>query len=361
MQITEVKVGELIDFIESEQYKQFSPKPITGLRAISQYHNPDARVDDTALIIAHENTHVLGFVGLLSRNTNDSNRHVFSNTCWWVKPEEGKSIGLPLFLMALKKCDSQMYLADCTSHTKLILEKTGYFRFPEPQQGIRGFLRFYIADLFAKKYKNLQSVKSILTWVDAVFNFCWSPVRFYLLKKYQKNQLDFKLIEDIDEETERFIKAHSQHEFIGKSSAFFEWVRKYPWIKESAAEEPYEYPFTHLVTRYSLEYFVLMKGGELKAFVTFSVRDNLVKIPFVYFDEENLPEVMQFICWHVLKKKYDSMVVFHPVIVQFMEANKMPFIYRKNEQKITGASEPLNLVFSEKPFLQDGDGDFVFS
>lgn len=361
MQITEIKVGELCSFVESEQYKQFNPKPITGLRAISQYHNPDAQASDTALIIAHEEATVLGFIGLLPRNTNETHLHVYSNTCWWSNPHKGKGVALPLLFLAMKRFDSNMYLTDCTLYTRSILEKTRHFVFLEPQQGIRGFLRFYFADLFAKKYRNLNRVKKLLSFGDSVLNLFWSPIRLYFLKKYRKSKLAFIPVEKLDEAMEEFIKTRSKHEFIRRTSAYFEWVRKYPWVRESSDGEPCEYPFSHVVKRYSLDYFELKKDGELKAFVAVSVRDNLAKIPYIYFDQEDLPEVMHSVFWFLLKKKCDSVVVFHPAVVEFMNVNKTPFIFSQKEQKIVGASKTLYPFFAEKSFLQDGDGDFIFS
>lgn len=361
MQITEVKVGELIDFIESEQFKQFQPKPITELRAVSQFNNPDAKAEDTALIIAHENAQVIGFAGLLPRNTNGSALHVCSNTCWWADSKKGKGIALPLLFSALKKYDSQMYLTDCPPYTNLILEKTGHFIFYEPRKGIRGIMRFYFADIFTKKHKSLKKLKGIFTFVDLILNFLWSPFYYRFLKKYQEHQLDFIPVNSVNKEIEMFVKTHSENEFIGKSSAILEWIKKYPWVTESIKKEPYEYPFSHQVKKYELEYFELRKNGKLKAFVAFSIRDNLAKLPFLYFDNNNLEEVMYSIYWYILKKKYDSIIVFHPAIVSFLKVNKLPFIYKKNELKIVGTTKVLQNSFSEKPLFQDGDGDVIFT
>ena len=361
MQITEIKIGGLLDFIKSEQFKLFNPKPITVLRAISQFNNPDAKADDTALIIAHDNSEVIGFAGFLPRNTNESNLHVCSNTCWWVNPQKGRSVALPLLFSGMKKYDMRMYLTDSTSHSKSILEKTGLFNFSEPHEGIRGIMRFYFADLITKKYGKLKIVNFLFVFIDFVLNFLWSPVRYYYKKKYSKYKLEFKPVTKIDSETEKFIKAHSKKEFINKSSAVLEWMKEYPWVVESKEKEPYEYPFSHLVEKYKLDYFELKKSGELKAFVAISVRDNLVKIPFIYFEDKVLKEVLSTVFWYILKNKYDSIIVFHPAIISFFKNNKLPFIYKKNEFKRAGTTNILNINIAEKPIFQDGDGDVVFT
>ncbi len=50
MQITEISVAQLPDFVSSKLWQQLCPKPITILRAISQFRNPLANPDDIALI-----------------------------------------------------------------------------------------------------------------------------------------------------------------------------------------------------------------------------------------------------------------------------------------------------------------------
>ena len=361
MQITEIKIGELPDFIKSEQFKLFNPKPITRLRAISQFNNPDAKAGDTALIIAHENSNVVGFAGFLPRNANGSGLHVCSNSCWWADPEKGKGVALSLLFSGLKKYNSGMFLTDATPYSKAILEKTGYFEFYKPQKGVRGVLRFYFADLVTKKYKKLKSIKIVFVLIDLFLNFLLWPVRYFYIKKYGRNKLEFEPVTEISAETERFINAHSKNDFIGNTSATLRWIKKYPWVTEQNNETPCNYPFSHVVNRYELDYFELKEAGKLKAFVAFSVRDNLMKIPFIYFDEKDSGKVMHSVFWFILKKRYDSLLVFHPATVSFLNKNRLPFIYKKRVDKQVGITTVLKEKFDEKPILQDGDGDVIFT
>jgi len=361
MQITEIKIGELPDFIKSEQFKLFNPKPVTRLRAISQFNNPDAKADDTALIIAHENSNVIGFAGFLPRNTNSFNLHVCSNSCWWADPEKGKGVALSLLFSGLKKYNSRMFLTDATAYSKAILEKTGYFEFYTPQKGSRGVLRFYLADLITKRYKKLKFIKIIFVLIDLFLNLLLWPARYFFIKKHGRYKLEFEPVTKISTETERFIKTYSKNDFIGNTSATLGWIKKYPWVTEQKNDTPCNYPFSHVVNRYELDYFELKKAGKLKAFVAFSVRDNLMKIPFIYFDEKDSEEVLHSVFWFILKKRYDSILVFHPAIISFLDKNRLPFIYKKKVDKQVGITTVLKENFDEKPILQDGDGDVIFT
>ena len=91
-----------------------------------------------------------------------------------------------------------------------------------------------------------------------------------------------------------------------------------------------------------------------------SNRDNLAKVPIVYFVKDSLREVAYSILRVVLERKYDSLVMFHPEILEFMEKNKMPFYFRRAEIKYTGTTKKVAHIFNEKPVMQDGDGDAIF-
>lgn len=53
MQTTEVKIGKLLDFINSETYSLFSPRPIPKSRAIFQANNPDTSTKNTLLPVIY--------------------------------------------------------------------------------------------------------------------------------------------------------------------------------------------------------------------------------------------------------------------------------------------------------------------
>jgi hypothetical protein len=101
--------------------------------------------------------------------------------------------------------------------------------------------------------------------------------------------------------------------------------------------------------------------NEIKAFAAISNRDNLAKIPFIYFNNNDIKAVTHTLMKLILKKKYDSLLVFHPQVVDFMEQSKMPFYHRKNEIKYSGTTKKIYNIFVQNPTMQDGDGDVIFT
>lgn len=361
MQLKEIKVGELLDFIESDEFEKLDIKPITARRAISQYYNPDANPGDLALIYAVEDNKLLSFAGLLPKFVNAENTRIFSNSCWWAHPEKGKGIAIPLFYKLVEKANYSLFLSESTTHAKTILQKTGLFGPINESVGIRGFLRFYVEDIYLKHFPTNKWLSLPFKLLDFLLNLFLIPFRFYFQKKFDKTSFNIEPVLTINKEIDEFITQHSTTEFIQKTPLSFDWFKKYPWVTEKARGKPVNYPFSYLVNKFELNYFVLKKKNEIKAFVAISNRDNLSKIPFVYFNDNDIKGVLHTIMKLAIVKKYDSLVVFHSGIVDFMKHNKMPFYYRKREIKYSGTTKQIYPVFKQKPIMQDGDGDVIFT
>ena len=361
MLIKEIKIRDLPGFIKSEEYSKLDIKPITELRALSQFNNPDASPDDIALIYAVNNNELLGFAGLLPRCINDEQIRIFSNSCWWAHPQKGKGIAIPLLFKVIEKAGFSLYLSESPQHIQPILEKTGLFEQLRKDLGIRGFIRFYFAGIFAKRFEKHKWISHLITPLDIILNVLISPVRFFYLKKFSKPGYKIEPVSAIDDNLFAFIKQHSKSELVQKTPAAFHWFKNYPWIKENTEIESIVYPFTYQVTNYELNYFVLKKGGEIKAFVAISNCDNLSKIPYIYFDSKDIKDVFYTVMKLILKAKYDSLVVFHKEIVDFIARNKMPFFYTKKVAKYSGTTKQISHYFIQKPVVQDGDGDAIFT
>jgi hypothetical protein len=361
VQIREIKVGELLDFIKSDDFEKLDIKPITDLRAISQFNNPDANPEDLALIYAVKNNELLGFAGLLPKFVNNKNTRIYSNSCWWAHPEKGRGIAIPLFYKLLERANFSLFLSESTTHAKTILEKTGLFGPIHENIGIRGFLRFYLADISQNHFPNNQWVSIPFKVFDYVLNCLLIPFRIYYLKKFDKTSFVVEPVSKVDTEIEDFIKQNCTSEFVQKTPASFDWFKNYPWLTETGNGKHINYPFSYTTKKFELNYYIFKQGKEIKAFVAISNRDNLAKIPFIYFNNTDIKAVTHRLVLLILKKKYDSVIVFHPQIVDFMEQNRMPFYYRKKEIKYSGTTKQIYNIFEQKSVMQDGDGDVIFT
>lgn len=365
MQIAEIKVADLPGFVSSNHWQQLAPKPLTILRAISQSLNPRANPDDIALIIAHENNTLVGLVGLLPDLINgQDDQKVSSNTCWWVDPEKGKQLAIPLFLRAFALCNQRMFMTDCTPHTLSILKKTNWFDFPDVAPGIRGFLKFNLNEIFPAKLPSIRRLKPLLKLADQTLNFLLLPYqklqKFSILNKVE----EVEYLDSIDPELQVFIENNSQNEFSRRSGKELEWILNFPWIKgkndcESVA--PVDYPFSYIVENFEQYLVKITASGQTIGLLQISVRDGHLKVPYSWFQEKDANCVLQVIYLQALLKNAVALTVFSPRLIAAMDSVSHPFIFRKKIKRLIAVSKHLAGLYNKYPEIQDGDGDIVFT
>ena len=366
MQLAEITVAELPDFVKSDLWQQLTPKPLTFLRAISQFRNPRANQNDYALIFAHENNILIGLVGLLPDLINGQpGKPVSSNTCWWVHPEKGKQLAIPLFLKAFALCNQRMFMTDCTPHTISILEKTNWFDFPETSPGIRGFMKFNLHEVVPAKLPSLSKIKPLLKLTDYTLNLLLIPYQKIVRSRIMKNNgLEVEYLVSLDSELHAFIENHSQNEFTRRSGKELEWIIQNPWIMEKNPDHSVsrvEYPFSHSVESFG-QYFVKISANSQTIGLLFiSIRDGHLKVPYAYFHEKNARQVLKVIYQQAIIKKAITLTIFYPKLVNLMDSVLNPFIFKKKIKRLVALSKQLPGYYQTYHEFQDGDGDVVFT
>lgn len=362
MQLKEIKVADLPEFVESNLWQQLTIKPITQLRAISQYHNSKARPDDIALIIAYENDLLIGLVGLLPHLINgQADQPACSNTCWWANPEKGKQLAIPLFFKAFALCNQRMFMTDCTPHTLSILKKTNWFDFPDTSPGIRGFLKFNLHEIIPAKLPATQKFKPLLKLSDQTLNFLLSPYRKVIRYRFSRNSPTVEYFTSLNEELKTFMHDHSSLEFTRRSGNDIEWIRQFPWITTKDKAQKVEYPFSHLVKSFEQYFIHITTPDHTVGLLFISVKNGHMKVPYVYFKEKDAGEILQVIYQQALLKNVVTLTVFNPTLVFVMDSMAHPFLFRKKIKRLIAISKQLSALYQKYPCLQDGDGDVVFT
>lgn len=365
MQLAEITVAELPDFVNSSLWNQLTPKPLTSLRAISQFHNPRASGIDTALIIAYEDNNLIGLVGLLPNLINGQVGQIAnSNTCWWVDPVKGKQLAIPLFLKAFAKCNQRMFMTNCTPHTLSILQKTSWFEFPETEPGRRGFLKFNLHEVIPVKFPATLKLKPLLKTMDLTINLLLIPFRKINRFRFTKNVPQVEYLDSLNQELYSFIETHSQNEFIRRSGAELEWIMQYPWIMKKANDNSFssvEYPFSHLVKNFEQYFVKITESGQTIGLLFISIRDGHFKVPYAYFQEKDGSRILKVIYQQAVLKKVVTLTVFCPKLAKLMDSAAHPFIFKKKIKRLIAISKHLSAFYQQYPEIQDGDGDVVFT
>lgn len=376
MQIREITISGLPDFVQSELWQQLQPKPITPLRAISQSLNPQAHPDDVALIIAYEEKNLVALAGILPGNINgQATQKAASNTCWWADASKGKQIAFPLLMKAFALCRERMFMTDLTPHTLSILEKTGRFDFPSLPLGMRGFLKFNLHEVLPAKIPSLQKVRPLLRFSDNIFNVLLLPFR--ILNKTRPGQAVFnrssnlmgkdikiEILDSLSEDLHVFIEEHSRDEFIRRSDEELQWIVNYPWIttKEQNPSTPLlDYPFSHIVKSFERYFLHISTSEKTIGLLLISLRDGHMKVPYAYFDKNDAPLILKVIYHQAIVKNAVTLTLFLPELVNEMRSSAHPFIFKKQIRRLAAVSKQLTPLFDQYPRLQDGDGDVVFT
>jgi len=359
MIIREIKVSELVDFVQSEDYAQLDVKPITLLRAISQHYNPVASPNDIALVYAAEGNSLLAFAGLMPDKLNGESEMVSGNTGWWVKPGSNH-LALPIFLKALEKCNRRMFFTDCTPQTKWILEKTGLFEFLPAVNGERYFLRYCISTVMRRKGKN-ETLTEIAGAADIFMNSLFSlrSKKVWLnpiLKKFSIHK-----VSAIDEELANFIAEHSTDNIMKQTKQKLNWIMMHSWLTTDDSAPVVKYPFSNKVESYHQQLLVVKKQNELCAVLLINTRDKMAMVPFIFYKKEFLLNISQQIRLYLQEFQAESLVVFNEELRRAMNNNGMPMVYTRKIARYSGYSVELKKTIKKNSFFQDGDGDVAFS
>lgn len=361
MNIRTITVGDLPDFVRSEEFALLEPSPVTPLRAVSQFKNPNARPDDVALVFAAENNTLLAFAGILPHTAQRAEDPVFSNSGWWVHPEKGRKLGIPVLLKAFQLCNRRMFLTDCTAHTKSILEKTNLFHFVPPVTGSRFFLRFYNGSLLRRKGKK-GLMPFLFSWLDKLFNVPLSVWTLSVQNRKQYSEFSLNVVKLLGTEHAAFINKNRGKSFLQQDAGKLNWVVQNPWVTTEKQKTAGDYPFTHKVEQFKQEFLEIRREKKLVAILLLSVRDNHASVPFFYFEKETLNQVAQLLLRYLFSIKADSLLVYNPELEKALRKSRRIWVYRKKVVRYAGYSKEIEALFAENGyFFQDGEADVVFT
>ncbi|HZH72843.1 MAG TPA: hypothetical protein VFD91_10155 [Mariniphaga sp.] len=360
MIVRKVTIGELLDFVKSEEYLALCPKPISPLRAVSQAKNPAGQTDDVALIFVSEEDRLIAFAGLLPDELADAPEPVYSNSGWWVHPELGRKYALSVFLNALQSCNRRMFLTDCTEYTKSILEKTGLFHFQTPMTGERFIFRFYLDNYFKSKSK-YQFVSGLFSMLDGLGNMLIS----YRIKNWRKKYLPagftVGLQSEAGSELNEFIRTYSADYILKQDTDKLNWIVQNKWMTDNMDSLLVDYPFSQYVQSFRQEFLVIHKNSKVVALFLLSWRNHHVSIPYSYFNDKHLSDIVILLIDYLLKRKANSLVVFNPKLLPVVDQLNIPIIKRFNIVRHSGYTNELKELFDGKRFFQDGEGDAAFT
>lgn len=363
MQIDRIKVGELVNYVNSQSYLQSDEIAITRLRAYSQSINPRADADDMALLVARdENNRLLSYVGMMPDTIwiDNQPRKIWTTSCWWGNPDIKENGSMNLFYLSCKIARNQIFLPDLTSHLVSIVSQIKAFSTIKVDSGMRGYLRLNLAELLPSKHKAFGRLRLMLLAMDYCINLLHSPVLTYWEKRLLSRNIDFQVLESIDDRTALFIEKMSTHELFRRGKTELNWILSNPWMTtDKSLQANQKYAFTHAVSSFGQLPLVIYRNGEITAFLILLFRNGIANLTYLYAEEECLEEVIDLIYLQLIQRRVHTFTAFHPALSKLLLKQRLPFIFTLKQQR--GIAFPKE--FEGKiglNQLQYGDADCAF-
>ena len=341
--------------------------PISTHRAISHIHNPRADNEDILMIIAYENEIMIGYLGVLADRIYTIKGERLKCgwlSCMWVDPTlRGKGIAKQLLSTAFRSWNDHILVTEFTPEAKGLYDRSGGFNDLRINDGLRCYLRFNLHEVLPKKNEKYKAYQSILKLADSIANL---PIdlRLSMTKLKHSSKVSFELVTEIDEMLDQYIASKHHKSFERRKADELNWIFKYPWLIESKpTEESLRYHFSSVSDRFCNMCYKLIDNGSIKGYIHFTMRDNHLKVPYLYCEPEYLSDIIQQIYKIMQDHKLNMLTVFHPGLVNFFKSNSTPFIYKRPIKRQYIISKVLDAHFAYKELLiiQDGDADCAFT
>jgi GNAT superfamily N-acetyltransferase len=231
--IKDIKILQLADFINSAEYWKLEHIPISRQRAISNINNPKGDKDDKVLFLAYDDNRFIGYLGAIADKLNINGRpyKVGWVSCMWIDKEyRRKGIALKLMNHAYEIWDSNLLITNYIPTSLKVFEKTGKYVEFKLLQGLRGYLKFNLAEIIILKKPGLKSIKWLLRVFDFTANI-FNELRLIFWRAAMNiSNIKIEYLESLDAETERFIVRNSKDNLSPKDKSVFDWIKKYSWV-----------------------------------------------------------------------------------------------------------------------------------
>jgi GNAT superfamily N-acetyltransferase len=365
--IKDIKISQLDEFINSGEYRELKNVPITPQRAASQIHNPKGDKDDKVLFLAYDGDRFIGYLGALSDIFIIKNEplKVAWLSCMWIDRDyRRKGIAVRLLNHACEIWDYNLLITNYIPLSKRTFDKTGKFTGFKSFGGLRGYLRFNLAEIILLKKPRLKYMRWLLLLFDFLANIINSCRLAFWKAPMKTGRLNVEYLQEIDRETADFIVRHGKNSITQKDKAVLDWMKKYPWVINARFKDEISsrYEFSSVSSNFNQLYIKLTDEKKVVAFIMLTVHGTHLKTPYLFFDPDYGDFVRKVIYAYLLESKVRTFTTYHEGLIKVLKSKRNPFIItRKMVQDSLITRELLQKVGDPDSYvLMEGDGDCAF-
>jgi len=344
--------NQLLHFINSVEYHQMPILPISKHRAISHINNPRAFDDDVLLIIAYEETQMLGYLGILPDTIQ--NFHVGWLSCIWVSPlARGKGIAKKMVLMAYEAYQQHILITNYTPEAETLYHKLGIFEPLYVLKGKRFYRKMCLSKIIPHRFPRWANLLILYKGIDLLANLFINPLLFLSLKKAPE-KIKINKLEMFNEQHQHFIELHQQSIF-NRTTLEWSWIKNYPWLKQVKikSDEAKRYHFSSEEKQFESKFYEVVYQNECVALMMILYKNGHLRFPYIIYNKVYKKQLEQTLSYIV--KKYNP----HYVTLFSNDFDlKLQAFYKKNIIRKYLKTKEIDI---NKVILYDGDGDAAFT
>lgn len=366
MEIKTLNKGQLRDFINSKEYKTMPFVPISYHRAISHINNPRAEDSDTLLVLLYENEEMLGYMGILPDIlfTNSREEKIGWLSCLWVNPKHrGRQIAQKLLSTCYDSYDGKIMLTEFTEAAGRLYDKSGYFGQPFNKEGIRLYIRSNLAGILAPKKNLFKTIKPILKVSDFGANV-FLDLKFLRRPKLNK-EIFVEQLNEIDNIISDFIADKQADELFRRGKKELKHIISNPWILpfKDADDTLKRYHFSAFDKSFDfIPLKITDKNRNIIGFLLFAMRGKNLKMPYAYFDEQYIEQIIEVIFYYINKLHISSFTTYHKSISNLLTIKRTPAVFKKKVIRTYMLAKYFNDKLPKRDYtICDGDGDCSFT
>jgi len=367
MEIKAFTVADLKTALAAEDFWRSQTLPITKHRALSYCRNPRADANDPVLLVAYQDDRVIGYLGILPDKifVNGVAYKLGWLTSWWVDPSGPTAgVGAVLLFKALNAYDQYIGISGGSRDARQALKASQKFIDIKPLQGLDVRLRLHVTGYLCRRLPALKILRVFFKFFDAITDEVVNLRRFFWQRRNRLFEyLTFEYIAAIDEETDRFIQQHYQHDLTRKGKSDLNWIMNNPWIlpaplKDSAGQRYY---FASRAGRFTyLGVKVFEHHNAMVGFLLLKVRDDRMSVVYCYFERRHAASITAAALHHALAMDVSILSIYDQQLAASFSELHCPCWSVKKKSRGFSLSKAFNNIPLADRRLQGGDGDLAF-
>jgi hypothetical protein len=367
IRIEKIPLKELHKFVNSTLFLSFIDKPISNLRVASYINNPNASLEDYGLYLAFIKEELVGYRTLFSDYfvvKNKKQKFCWLSGSWTSNNHRRKGISTKLFNEIYKDWNGRIIFSNYAPKSKALYDKTNVFDCLKTLKGTRYYRRFCFAEVLQHKNRFFKILTPFFTIIDWFLNLFFD-LRF----KSKKENINYRIekLNNWDKNSIAFLDTFKDEELFKRNPKTYQWINTYPWIKSDfkTKETSKNYNFSSYAKIFESHFYKIThkKTDKFIAIVNISIRDNSLKIPYLYSSPKGIKIIKNLILKLCRTHKISFLTIFHKDLNELLKENKNQFLKQKPFKQKYFVSKKLLNEFNGmiKASIQTGDGDGVFT